>query len=179
MTDLRLRQDGAWHWERRSEYRRRLDEELLSRRLLPGPVILLVEDTDAAALAVLLLDAYRGSIDDEGEDESDARAAIDDYLTKIERFSSVVLEEDARRVAMSFVFVGRDVRYIDPVATASHCKRRGYGSALVAESMRHLAAAAVPEVGAVVTDGNTASERLFSALGFARVGAWPRGTAAG
>ena len=164
---------------RRSEYRRGLDEEVVLRGLDSSPVIRLVEDKDAAALAVLLLDAYRGSIDDEGENESDAREAIDDYVTKIERPYSVVVEEDARLLAMSFVVVVSDVRYIDPVATASHGKGQGYGSAAVAESMRLLAAAGVPEVGAVITDGNAASERLFSALGFARVGAWPRGTAAG
>jgi len=32
--------------------------------------------------------------------------------------------------------------------------------------------AGVGEIGAVITDGNTASERLFMALGFVRVGPW-------
>jgi L-amino acid N-acyltransferase YncA len=35
-----------------------------------------------------------------------------------------------------------------------------------------LGEAGVREVGAVITDGNTASERLFQDLGFVRIGSW-------
>jgi hypothetical protein len=35
-----------------------------------------------------------------------------------------------------------------------------------------LAAIGISEVGATITDGNVASERLFTGLGFDRRGAW-------
>jgi hypothetical protein len=35
-----------------------------------------------------------------------------------------------------------------------------------------LAAAGIAEVGATITDGNLASERLFTGLGFGRCGEW-------
>jgi L-amino acid N-acyltransferase YncA len=39
-------------------------------------------------------------------------------------------------------------------------------------SLRSLAEAGIDEVGAVITDGNTPSERLFARFGFVRVGEW-------
>lgn len=48
----------------------------------------------------------------------------------------------------------------------------GRGCAAVATSLRSLHEVGVREVGAVITDGNTASERLFTSLGFVRVGSW-------
>lgn len=66
----------------------------------------------------------------------------------------------------------REVNYIDPVATTESAKRRGVGTAGVQTSLRSLAHAGVAEVGAVITDGNVASEALFTKLGFVRVGDW-------
>jgi L-amino acid N-acyltransferase YncA len=59
--------------------------------------------------------------------------------------------------------------FIDPVATVSWRKREGLGRAAVAASLRSLHEVGVAEVGAVITDGNTASERLFTSLGARRV----------
>jgi L-amino acid N-acyltransferase YncA len=42
----------------------------------------------------------------------------------------------------------------------------------VLTSLRRLHRDGVDEVGAVITDGNLASERLFARLGFSRVGPW-------
>jgi len=64
--------------------------------------------------------------------------------------------------------------YFDPVVTSPARKRQGLGTAAVCESLRRLHRDGVGEVGAVITDGNVASERLFGRLGFARVGPWPR-----
>ncbi len=123
-------------------------------------------------LAQLLLDAYRGTIDDEGEDLDDARDAIDHYLGTILRSHSVVLLEDSLLIAFSFVLTVGDVVYIDPVAVAPRHKRRGIGRAAVQASLASLRESGVEEVGATITDGNAPSERLFRSLGFVRVGAW-------
>ena len=84
----------------------------------------------------------------------------------------MVLDEHDSLLAMSFVVIVESRHYIDPVATASTSKGEGFGRAVVLVSLRSLADAGVAEVGAVITDGNTPSERLFAGLGFVRVGAW-------
>ena len=129
-------------------------------------------DTDRDALAALLLDSYRNTIDDEGEDLDDAYVAIDEYLTRIERrYSFVVFEQDIV-VAFSFVVVVNETYYIDPVVVAPACKQRGLARATVQLCLSSLAAAGIAEVGATITDGNVASERLFAGLGFGRCGEW-------
>ena len=123
-------------------------------------------------LAALMLDAYRNTIDDEGESLEDAFSAIDYYLASIVRPHSHVMVDGSDLMAFAFVVVVNDVYYIDPVVVASARKRLGLGSALVRKCIGSLADAGVFEVGATITDGNVASERLFVGLGFDRLGSW-------
>lgn len=131
-----------------------------------------VTDVDRVDLATLLLDAYRGTVDDEGEGPDEALAAIDFYLATIVRTSSFVVLDGSDLVAMSFVVVVGDRHYVDPVAVSPRVQRRGVGRAAVATSLAALADDGVRDVGAVITDGNTPSERLFRSLGFVRIGPW-------
>ena len=131
-----------------------------------------VVDGDRDALATLMLAAYRGTIDDEGEGIDDALDAVDEYLAGIVRPHSFVIETTDGVVAMCFVVVVRGRHYVDPIAVDARVKRGGVGRALVALVLASLAAAGVTEVGATITDGNEPSERLFASLGFERVGAW-------
>ena len=129
-------------------------------------------DGDREALAVLLLDAYRGTVDDEGESESEALDAVDHYLSVCRRPYSRLVVRDGSIIAMSLVVVVKERHYIDPVTTAAAFKGMGFAGAVVSHSVELLAADGVAEVGAVITDGNVPSERLFTSLGFSRVGAW-------
>ncbi len=153
----------------RSEYRlslptlERPSAELVKRRVL---------DTDRDELAALMLDAYRGTIDDEGEDLDDALTAVDRYLAGMERKHSFVVTEHDQVVAMAFVTVVDGVHYVDPIVVAADRKREGLGHNAVSMLLESLANAGVAEVGATITDGNTASERLFLGLGFTRRGSW-------
>ena len=131
-----------------------------------------VDRTDHETLAHLMLDAYHGSIDDEGEDIDDARSAISQYFERIIWPHSYVLANSTQPVAMSMVVVVEHLHYIDPVVTAAAYKNSGCGRAAVGMSLRSLAEAGIDEVGAVITDGNTPSERLFARFGFVRVGEW-------
>ncbi|MEM9564283.1 MAG: GNAT family N-acetyltransferase [Actinomycetota bacterium] len=156
----------------RSEYRLDQLDDLpaaptLDRLTLRPPV-----DDDRSQLAGLLLDAYRGTIDDEGEDGDDALAAIDEYRERIQRDWSVVAEDAGRPVAMCFVVEVDGIRYVDPIAVAPSHKRRGLGGDLVLTVLHRLHEAGTERVGAVITDGNTPSQRLFTGLGFVRVGSW-------
>jgi L-amino acid N-acyltransferase YncA len=127
---------------------------------------------DRDGLATVILQAYRGTIDDEGEDDDAALMAVDEWLGRAERPHSVVLEIGGLIVAVSFVVDVAGRMYIDPVATAPRHKRHGLGRAAVCVSLRSLQRSGTAEVGAVITDGNIASEGLFTGLGFVRVGAW-------
>ena len=156
-------------------------EYLLRRLRMPGattglesrPSVRPVRTDDREALARLLLAGYRGTIDDEGEGPAEALAAIDEYFSRIEWEHSVVLEQAGEPVSMACVVVVAGRHYIDPVVTAATAKGRGLGTSAVHAALVSLATAGVSEVGAVITDGNTASERLFASLGFERVGPWP------
>jgi GNAT superfamily N-acetyltransferase len=158
----------------RSEYRLQLPQPLAVPADESGPALVLrgVRLSDRSATARLLLDAYRGTIDDEGEGDEEALEAIDEYFSCIIWAHSFVVVEGELMFAMSFVVVVGDRHYIDPVATAASHKGRGIGRRAVIESLTSLAAAGVTEVGATITDGNTASERLFTSLGFERTGQW-------
>ena len=157
----------------RSEYRRKLGHSS-SRPCWSRPASELrpPADTDGVAIAALLLDAYRGTIDDEGESESEALQAAQLFLRRCQSSYSLVVVERGSIVAMSFVVVVNECHYVDPVATAAPLKGMGIGRAIVDQSLSLLAANDVDQVGAVVTDGNVPSERLFASLDFTRVGAW-------
>ena len=128
--------------------------------------------TDREVLAALMLDSYRGTIDDEGEDVDDALAAVDRYMAGMVHEHSFVVTEDGRVVAQALVTVVDGVHYVDSIVVAADRKRTGLGRDAVRVVLGSLVTAGVTEVGATITDGNTASERLFLGLGFARRGRW-------
>ncbi len=139
--------------------------------------VITLADEDRDGLAQLMLDAYRGSIDDEGETFAEACEAVDGALRHCERRHSFVLKEGGVPVAMSLALILQDTHYIDPVAvTASH-KKSGLGRRMVETTIASLVAAGVTELGATITDGNEPSERLFASLGAVRIGPWPPATA--
>ena len=74
-----------------------------------------------------MLDAYRGTIDDEGEDLDDALTAVDRYLAGMEHEHSFVVTEGDRVVAMSFATVVDGVHYVDPIVVAADRKRTRAG----------------------------------------------------
>lgn len=130
-------------------------------------------ETDRDGLAQLMLDAYRGSIDDEGETFEDACQAVDHMLERCIRDHSFVLKRGGTPIAMSLVIELDGIHYIDPVAVAAPHKEAGLGRRMVETSLASMAASGVTEVGATITDGNEPSERLFAGLGATRCGPWP------
>lgn len=131
-------------------------------------------DADREPLAETLLAAYRGTIDDEGETIEDALAFVDEVvLGRIDRGHSFLLDRPEGGIsAFACVVILDGHAYIDPVVVAPDRKRQGVGRRLVAACLASLRDAGHDTVGATITDGNVASERLFASLGFERVGAW-------
>jgi len=131
-----------------------------------------LDDDMRDELARLMLDAYRGTIDDEGENLADALVAIDHYLAHAAREYSIVVRDSDTLAGIAFVSMVADIPYVDPIVVTPRLKRTGVGRAAVQALLTSLRNDGVEVVGATITDGNVASEGLFTGLGFERCGAW-------
>ncbi|MEM7091551.1 MAG: GNAT family N-acetyltransferase [Actinomycetota bacterium] len=132
-----------------------------------------IEPQDHEALAELMLDAYAGTVDDEGETMVEARGAIDHYMAAAPDDLRWVVRDGGRPIAFCCVVEVDDRLYVDPIVVAANHKRRRLGTALVAHAVAVVGQRGAVEVGAAITDGNVASENLFRSLGARRVGPWP------
>ncbi|MDO9073929.1 MAG: GNAT family N-acetyltransferase [Rubrivivax sp.] len=132
---------------------------------------------DAEALAQLLLDAYRGSIDDEGETLDDSRAVVaklfaGEFGPMLWSLSEVI-ERDGRLVAAALLTVWFDGPFVAFMVTLPTWQRRGLARAGLQRAFNRLAAGAEPWLRLVVTQGNTPAEALYESLGFLPVAAPP------
>jgi L-amino acid N-acyltransferase YncA len=132
---------------------------------------------DLNDLAELMLDAYRGTIDYDDETLEDSIAEVQAYLDG-RRGGSPWL--DASRLGfvedklVCACLVGewreRQRPIISYIMTRADWKGRGVSKQALFAALQALAAQGHDEVLAVITDGNTPSERLFARMGFKRVG---------
>lgn len=125
---------------------------------------------DAEALAVLMLDAYEGTIDADGSETiDDARDEVGGYLSPERQpmleHSFVALAGDGAAAA---VLVARHegLPFIGYVMTAAEHKGRGLATALTQLTLTSLNAAGERRVHLWVTRGNTPAERMYERLGF-------------
>lgn len=129
--------------------------------------------TDLEAVAVLMLEAYRGTIDDSGETLADAHDEVHAYLVG-QRGGPALLQESClgfvnnRLVAACLVTQGETGQQplIAYVMTHADWKNQGIGQALLTATIQALKRSHYPTVCAVITQGNTPSERLFASFGF-------------
>lgn len=129
--------------------------------------------TDLEAVAVLMLEAYRGTIDDSGETLADAHDEVYAYLGG-QRGGPALLQQSClgfvnnRLVAACLVTQGETGQQplIAYVMTHAAWKNQGIGRAILAATLQALVRSHYPTVSAVITQGNTPSERLFVGLGF-------------
>jgi len=131
---------------------------------------------DLRALAELMLDAYRDTIDYEGETITEAVAEVRRYLepeadNRALLEYSALLTYETRLVSACLVMESsrRHCPLIGYVMSHPEWKRRGLAMRVVAESLSRLAQDGHREVRALITKGNLASEGLFLRLGFDRV----------
>ncbi|KJK48866.1 hypothetical protein UK23_15755 [Lentzea aerocolonigenes] len=123
-----------------------------------------VNDEDDAVLADLMERAYAGTIDEQLGGNSDGAVEIAAWRPTAVPDASFVIDQDGLRAASLISRHGNDF-WLGYVITHPDWKGRGLGSAVVAASLRALDAPVL----AAVTDGNTPSERLLTALGFTPV----------
>jgi ribosomal protein S18 acetylase RimI-like enzyme len=129
---------------------------------------------DAEALAVLMDDAYRGTIDAEpGQDLDDARSEIaatfaGAYGTPMLEASVVAVEQD-ELVSASIVTRFEGSPFVAFTMTQASHKGRGLSRAMMTRTVRILAEAGASHLDLVVTAGNEPAQRLYSSLGFVTV----------
>jgi len=136
-----------------------------------------VTDSDVEALADLMLDAYRGTIDYDDEGIEDATAEVQAYLDgeragpPLAEFSGLAFSNDQLISAcLSAAWNERGRPIIAYVMTRASVKRRGLARHLLTVVLGQMRNAGHSEVRAVITEGNAPSERLFLGAGFSRLG---------
>jgi predicted GNAT family acetyltransferase len=125
---------------------------------------------DRDELATLILDAYLGTIDYEGETIVEAGEAIDEWLDDEPLLSDSYAAFDGDTIASAtLAMMLDDEPFISIVMTHPSYKRKGYGTAVVRATLDSLGDKGHEKVVFYITEGNTASESLFYNLGATRV----------
>lgn len=125
---------------------------------------------DAAALAALMMSAYVGTIDYEGESEADALIEVRRTLSGDRGpflwSASRVIEREGKLASASLVIRWKEQPLVAFAMTAAPFKRRGLARACLLGSIHHLQANAERELGLFVTLANHDASRLYESLGF-------------
>ncbi|MFO0857430.1 MAG: GNAT family N-acetyltransferase [Phycisphaerales bacterium] len=125
---------------------------------------------DAEALAVLMLNSYRGSIDDAGETIVEARSEVAKLLGNeygmLDRSASLVCDEQGQLASATIITRIRDVPFLAFSMTAPPFKRQGLARTGLTRVMTLLAERGERSLRLMVTKGNTPAETLYTSLGF-------------
>jgi L-amino acid N-acyltransferase YncA len=131
---------------------------------------------DQEDLARLMLDAYKGTIEDDGKTYEDTLNEVRAYLAgerggPAREDCSKVYELRRRIVSACLVaeWTERQIPVIVHLMTAAEMKRHGLARSLLFTTLRSLRDLEYSEVQAMITDGNLPSEQLFAQFGFKRV----------
>lgn len=121
---------------------------------------------DRTDLARLILDGYRGTIDYEGETMAEALDEVDDWLAGTalldHSYAAVI---GSKLVSAILVMTVENGPFIAIVVTDPRHKGAGLARSVTQQSLSSLAQAGHGSVVLYITEGNTPSERLFTALG--------------
>jgi len=125
-----------------------------------------VAASDRDALACLMLDAYMGTIDYEGETLTEAIEEVDSWLAGTpmldHSYGGLV---NGRLVSAVLLMVADGAPLVRSVMTDPDHKGHRFAAAVTYAALESLRAAGFPLVALYITEGNTPSERLFSSLG--------------
>ena len=129
-----------------------------------------IAPTDRDALAQLMLDAYMGTIDYEGETINEALDEVDAWFDGSALLEhSYVAIANSRLVSAILTMSMDEGPFIAIVMTDPAYKNAGLGRTVTERSLESLANAGHVHVAFYITEGNTPSERLFESLGAERV----------
>lgn len=129
------------------------------------------EPHDSEDMAVLMLEAYRGTIDADGSETlDDARNEVAGFFSgasgePLVAHSYVALEGE-RPVSALLVSRYEGIPLIAYAFTAPDSKGRGLAAGLTRRALASLHAAGERQAHLWVTSGNTVAERIYERLGF-------------
>jgi RimJ/RimL family protein N-acetyltransferase len=136
----------------------------------------LVTPADSEALAVLMLEAYRGTIDSAGETLADAQAEVrgffDGQYGPPLLDACIAIDHGGVPIATALICDWNERHQIVAgplvafVLVHPDFRGRGHGIAVMNASLTRLVAAGWGRVYAVITEGNAPSQALFGKLGF-------------
>ena len=148
----------------------------MSRPLVPDDRSLAVEkalsplEVDRAGLARLMLEAYRGTVDDEGETLDDAIGVIDALMAgefgDVDPDASVVYGDSAHPIAATLVTHHRGRPLLAFSMTHPGSQRRGLARRGPRHGIGSLARRGHREIVLVVTSGNHGAIDLYRSEGF-------------
>ncbi len=126
-------------------------------------------EANPTQLAELMLEAYRGTIDDEGESLADAELEIKDYLANNPLLDqSLIVENNSSYTSACLVtyLTKQQAPLIAYIMTRPESKRNGHARSILRFALTQLKKAGYQRVLAGITQGNLPSESLFLSLGF-------------
>jgi L-amino acid N-acyltransferase YncA len=127
------------------------------------------ELTDSQSLAVLVLEGYRGTIDDEGETLDDARQFVAASFSEEPLLDASWLVLDGQRLAAAlFVRRWQARPLVTFVVTHPAYRGRRLAALILERAIFSLLGSGETHLLAAISEGNLASERLFSGFGFSR-----------
>ena len=125
-----------------------------------------LDPSDRDGLAHLMLDAYLGTIDYEGETLAEAIGEVDSWLEGTPMLDhSFGVVTDGQLVSAVLVSTIDHVPLIGYVMTDAEHKASGLGGAVTRSGLASLKSSGYSHVVLYITKGNTPSERLFAGLG--------------
>jgi ribosomal protein S18 acetylase RimI-like enzyme len=129
-----------------------------------------IVSADAPPVGELMLAAYRGTADDEGETEADAIAEVERTLGgefgRLLPDCSFVVEDHGRVVAASMITQLGSYPVLTYVVVHPAWKRRGIGTFLIAAGGNALLSAGHSTLDLFVTEANEPAVLLYRKLGF-------------
>lgn len=121
---------------------------------------------DIAELGALMVDAYRGTVDYQGETIEEAREEIDDFFEEsADLEASYVALVDDKPVGAILTSTWEGDPLVSYVMTRPEYKNQGLATMLLRTSLRALRERGAQRVHAFITEGNIASEALFRGAG--------------
>ncbi len=133
----------------------------------PGARAPMVADADGLARA--MLDAYRGTIDDEGETIDDARELVrqlfEGEFGALDWAASEVITRDGQLVSATLLTRWQERPFVAFMLTVPGHQRQGLARAGLLRAVNRLAAAGETVLRLVVTQGNTRAEAVYESLG--------------
>jgi GNAT superfamily N-acetyltransferase len=125
---------------------------------------------DAPALGQLMVEAYRGTIDYEGETVEQATEEMTGMLgSKYGDFmpsSSFLVEAEGQPIAACLISLWQEAPLVTVLMTHPSYRGKGLGTFLMRQSINALHAQDYQDLYLFVTVGNDDAQRLYEKLGF-------------